>query len=197
MNIKNTFLKFTKNKAMSIVVVLVLFCLSSCGSNNDSTEDYPIQKEVIKNQPIFIFDSIIHYSTVISEDTLWGIERIRDKTADQRRLIEVVLYEQITSLSDTLFLKHLPNLGYSKQLVSFEKCSELRKILQIQNMRDEGSTICVPIYRDILVFRYKSKNTGILKLCFDCYRHTAIGTEAKTKNINVEGWKTLKKILYP
>ncbi|MFM7473048.1 MAG: hypothetical protein ACKO00_03940, partial [Crocinitomicaceae bacterium] len=87
---------------MSYYFVAGFFILvfTSCGPTEKAKEIQPEAKSELKNQPVFIFDSIIHYSIAIEEDTLWGIERVKDKTKEQRRLIEIVLYEKLDTLLD-------------------------------------------------------------------------------------------------
>lgn len=178
-------------------VGLILLAFTSCGPTQKATETTPESegKGELKNQPVFLFDSIIHYSIAIEEDTLWGIERIKDKTKDQRRLIEIVLYEKLDTFSDTTVLNELSNLGFTKHHLSNAKTETLRKVFYTQHMIEEEKAACVPIFRDILVFRLKSKNTGVMKLCFDCQHHTLDGELINTKQITQKSWLLLRETL--
>jgi hypothetical protein len=177
-------------------MAFIFITLTSCLSGENKEEIKKIVTEEVKKQPVFLFDSIIHYSIAIAEDTLWGIERIKNKTKEQRRLIEVVLHEKLDTLLDTTSLIHLSSLGFTKRYLSNEKTEALRGIFYSQNMNNELATICEPIYRDILVFRLKSRNTGVMKLCFDCFHHNLDGAQFDTKNITLESWTLLKKVLH-
>jgi len=177
-----------------LLVIIVFWGVTSCNSpenkETQKTQDTPAQ-----NTPVFLFDSIIHYSIAIEEDTLWGIERISDKTKEQRGLIEIVLHEKLDTLLDTTVLNHLPNLGFTKRHLTNEKTEVLRKVFTAQHMKAAEAPACVPIFRDILVFRLNSKTTGVMKLCFDCRTHTLDGELIATKYINQESWALLNKTL--
>lgn len=181
--------------SLRLFAMFILIGFTSCGPTEKTNESQPEAKEEEKNQPIFLFDSIIHYSITIEEDTLWGIERIKDKTKDQRRLIEIVLHEKLDTLSDTTVLNYLPSLGFTKRRLSHEKTEALRKIFNAQRMKEEEKAACVPIFRDILVFRLKSKNTAVMKLCFDCQYHSLDGETIETIHFTQEYWGGLKKAL--
>lgn len=186
---------FKLNMSYYFVAGFFILAFTSCGPTEKAKEIRPEAKSELKNQPVFLFDSIIHYSIAIEEDTLWGIERIKDKTKEQRRLIEIVLYDKLDTLSDTSVLNYLPSLGFTKRHLSYEKTESLRKIFHTQHMKEEARAACVPIFRDILVFRLKSKNTAVMKLCFDCQHHTLDGEIIETKHITQECWGELQKTL--
>jgi len=178
-----------------VVTGFIMLAFISCGPTEKAKEAIPETEGETKNQPVFLFDSIIHYSIAIEEDTLWGIERINDKTQEQRRLIEIVLYEKLDTLLDTTALNHLPSLGFTKRYLTNEKTEALRRVFTAQHMKAAEAPACAPIFRDILVFRLNSKTTGVMKLCFDCRTHTLDGELIATKYINQESWALLNKTL--
>lgn len=57
---------------------------------------------------------------------------------------------------------------------------------------------CIPVFRDILIFRKNKKNSGMMKICFGCHQYRILGTNAKTENFGTDNdysqlWKILNE----
>ena len=56
---------------------------------------------------------------------------------------------------------------------------------------------CIPIFRDVLIFKNKSKVVGIAKICFTCNNSVIVGTNANTEEFGMSGdYEKLSEILY-
>ncbi len=55
---------------------------------------------------------------------------------------------------------------------------------------------CLPVFRDILIFKKRHKVIGIVKICFGCEKAVIVGSQANTIGFGQDGdFQKLKKLL--
>ena len=77
-----------------------------------------------------------------------------------------------------------------------KKFEEINKIFIEKKHYDISATACDYVFRDILIFKHKSKTIGIAKICFGCSGNQIVGTKANTEEFGMDGdYEKLKEIL--
>lgn len=137
-----------------------------------------------ESKNFFKFDTVLHYS-------------MNDNIDDVQRNSEVFnqLYygKYPDSIDDTLIISKLEKVGYVYKILSLDKKNNINNIFSETKIKRKGYTsMCYPLYRDILVFKKEEKIIGIAKLCFECEKTSIIGTNLNTISFNTP--KTLKKL---
>ncbi|NNT73251.1 hypothetical protein HKT18_13585 [Flavobacterium sp. IMCC34852] len=108
----------------------------------------------------------------------------------------VILNDIPKSISDTTFIKKLEKLGYLKTKIDSEKFDEINQIFTQKEHEEIYALACVYVYRDIMIFRRKSKIVGIAKICFECSSSQIHGTKANKDGFGMSGdFDKLYKIL--
>lgn len=144
-------------------------------------------------------DQIDHYQLVISDKQLGEIFREENISMEERRLAEIIHHQDPVSIADSVFVAEMDATPYFTKRTLHSKHNEkiLNAFLPEETVFSASFSpaerLCVPTYRDILVFRHKGGITGFAKLCFDCNDAHVVG------QTNPEGlqpdYETLRKTL--
>jgi hypothetical protein len=103
-------------------------------------------------------------------------------------------YKDFISFNDTINFRDLTKI-YEKINVKKEDYSVLKNIFcETKKNNATFKYDCLPIYRDVLIFRKKSKITGFIKICFSCNHYNLIVNDSAKKH-NFENNIFLDKIL--
>jgi hypothetical protein len=158
---------------MNRLFFFLLLILLSCKSNTESKN---------KGERYFSYDEIVHYKN--NFDKMKLNEVIKNKSYSEiDSLRNGVLLEYIPkAINDTSFVQKLESLGYKKTIIEKDKFEELNEIFSIKKV-DVIESSCVYIYRDILIFKKKSKIVGIAKICFGCDDSQIFGAKKKDEII--------------
>jgi hypothetical protein len=144
----------------------------------------------------FEYDEIEHYKSDYEESIIGELYDNQTKSKIDYLKYEVVLGEIPKTVSDTTFLKYLDTFGYTKLKVDSKKFSKIDEVFTEKKHLEVYATACEYVYRDILVFKKKSKIIGIAKICFGCDDSVIVGTNANTEEFGMSGdYAKLKKIL--
>jgi len=184
---------------MRHLLFLITILLLSCNSitNKKTAIEEPVFKAPkITGAKYFDYDELIHYKSKIDENKLREVYENRKKTALDSHKNSVILEKTPKSISDTTFIDNLQELGYSKTEVKKDKFAEIDKIFIEKKHKKITDFACDYVFRDILIFKRKSKTIGIAKICFGCdYKHI-VGTKANTEEFGLDGdYEKLNKIL--
>lgn len=178
MSIMKSFLYF-------IFSLLIMF---GCKKEQGKIIELPTKKENSKiiKEPFFVFDKVEHYkladSTGIDE-----FHKYRNNSALDSFRLGVVRNEIPNSLSDSSFIEKLQKIGYSDITVPEEKFQILNEIFSEKKVKNTVDYACVPVYRDILIFKKENKISGIAKICFECLQHRIYGTKKSTEEFGGDG----------
>lgn len=134
----------------------------------------------------FEFDEAFHYS--ITNEKSEKVDRINS-------IYEVIYEDYPYKMKELGFIYNLERNGFVKKTIPVDNHSELRTVLRSQfGMGFLFSTKCLPIYRDIIIFKKNNKVSGIAKICFECGQHQFIGNSLDDSNFyNYDG---LEELLY-
>ncbi|MEG1669128.1 hypothetical protein [Chryseobacterium sp.] len=176
--------------SFKLLSILILFILSFSAIN-------------AQELPFYDFDQVDYYSIDISDQNISKIEYQRKKNSYE--------YKKI-SKKDSLFLSILRNnypekieedfpekiikYGFKKNDIDKKLYPEINNIFSEKNCSDNLESLCIPIFRDILIFSKKNKIIGIAKICYSCHLATIIGTEKSIRNFGSCGdFIKLEKIM--
>lgn len=142
-------------KAIKLITFLLsIIVLTSCSKPNSS----------------FIFDKVEHYKDS-GNNSLY--ETVYQKTFEnftilEKKYLEIIEKELPQKISDTSFIADLERLHFKKSIIKSNRFDELREIFNPNACSEYKKSACAPIYRDIYIFKNKSKVVAIAKVCFEC-----------------------------
>jgi hypothetical protein len=174
--------------------MIFLFACNSPSTNNQGDKS---QKNIAKQNSYFDFDEIEYYNNPIPETKF--IEVLKNSRKSEKDSIKsgLLLFNIPKSLFDTLFISKLEEINYKKKSIDPSKFAEINQIFTEKSAKDQLTTSCDPMYRNILIFRKKHSLVGIAKICFACMYHQIVGTSANTQNFGQDGdYEKLRAILF-
>lgn len=138
----------------------------------------------------FDFDEVVYYSIEIDEDVVFssmiGYEEEKYKTERDSIVTEIIIEDGPYGLTDASFENNMKEIGFKSKSLSDSKLAEFKEIFR-EKLSIPYDVSCMPVYRDIYVFKKNGKISGIAKLCYDCEMSHFIGTNANTGNFGADG----------
>lgn len=108
----------------------------------------------------------------------------------------VVIDEIPKDIHDQEFLKDMSRMGYEKKEIDSSNFKYFNKIFVEKPENLMTFAKCIPIYRDILIFKKNKKITRMVKICFSCHQYRIFGAKGNTQNFGSdEDYKKLWSIL--
>ena len=155
---------------LSVLIVIVCSCKSK--SQND-------------------FDTIIHYS--ITDE-----KAVRNENNNSFKELYSGL-ETPKSIDKDFEIK-LISYGFTKKIVRDDKTSAICKTISNNINLKYHEVACIPMYRDILIFKKDNKTKAVLKVCFECGMNDLSGKFESNFNYQetdlMSNYETLYKIIY-
>lgn len=177
-------------KSKILIFLLIFIFVVNCKQKLIETENPQISEanNSIKNTKIdygknfFDFDEVDYYSIVINEDDATKLLDNHISKLDKKRYNLIMNPQFPGLLSEIKLIGNFQDLGFKKSIIRPDKFAELNKIFIEKSEQDGISAACIPIFRDILVFKKNEKVIGAAKICFGCNDYKIIGTNANTEN---------------
>lgn len=181
-------------KTPTIVLFLILL-ITSCNSE-DQIENGSKNSEDYKEY-YFDFDKIEHFHVHTHNSIRLSGAKDTLTEDDYKLLSGLVDFNIPSSLSDTFFLSKIEEIGFTKREISETKNDSINELFRRKAFDMNYSfSPCMPIFRDILIFRKQHELVGIAKICFQCKYITVHGTEVDTKFFgSFDGYEKLFKLL--
>jgi hypothetical protein len=178
------------------LIIILLFSCKSKTNEKTATKELIYKAPKITGAKFFDYDELIYYKSEIEENKLRKVDENKHKSELDWLKYNVILRDMPKSINDTAFINKLEKLGYSKIEVGKKKFEEINKIFIEKKHYDISATACDYVFRDILIFKHKSKTIGIAKICFGCSGNQIVGTKANTEEFGMDGdYEKLKEIL--
>lgn len=181
-------------------IIIAVFGLSCKDKKNDTkTENTRIinQEFKITGDKYFDFDELIHYQNDFAEEKIGELYENQNKSEIDILKFGVILDEIPKSINDLTFINRLEEIGYVKSEINQKEFDKINQIFTEKKHAEPMYAGCVYVYRDILVFKKKSKIIGIAKICFGCGDSQIFGTKSNTEEFGQSGdYELLQKILY-
>ncbi|MBP4139487.1 hypothetical protein [Flavobacterium geliluteum] len=147
-------------------------------------------------KPFFTSDKIDHYYLKISDNSLLNVLKGDTIVKDQRKLSMILSGYYPDSISRPNFEYDLLRYNFVKTELSNEKKKEVEKIFTQKDSIQMTFSGCIPMYRDIFVFKTNDSITGIAKVCFGCGVAHFYGTKVDTEGFGIRSeLKKLEKII--
>ncbi|WP_116789060.1 hypothetical protein [Flavobacterium psychrotrophum] len=186
------------------IILLTLLLLAGC--NNKSKTSEPTQQsdnffdkfeKLDKTTPFFTFDQVTYYHNDFTSGEFADIIDKEDSISkSEKNLLETITTNLPENLNDIIIINIKNN--YPVKIEMPEKDIQFLKDIFQEKYKDrDWSSACVPMYRDVLVFKTRGKITGIAKICFGCWEFSFSGTKAKTGGFGLKNeLNNLHKLLY-
>lgn len=172
----------------------LLTILLSC--NNQTDRKNVTQADGWVCKPYFSFDQVEHYYFDITEEAILKIMDKERKSEKEAKQIELLIKHTLNTLSDTIELHNIDEIGYVKQKIAENKFEKLNQIFCERKHKEALAMACIAIYRDILVFKKNGRIIGTAKICFECNQHVITGTSKNTNEFGQSGdYEKLYKLL--
>jgi hypothetical protein len=166
------------NTKLTFFALLSLMLFISCKSDKEAWLDQGYY---------FYFDELDHYRIEIESEEIMDLAFDQKKTTHDSLLFSILMVGKTpTSVTDTGFLADLEGLGYVKSKVPDSDFAAINEIFREKEYTDVWYAMCMPEFRDILVFKEKSKTVGIAKLCFGCRYQDMVGTIADRDSFGMD-----------
>lgn len=190
-----------------IILLLLIITLIGCNSKNNQKaiqqppepegEIIVYKKPKITGEKYFNYDEILHYKNDFNEEKIGELYDNQKKSEKDSFRFGVILADIPKEIKGLDFLKKLESIGYEKTNVDSKKFKQIDEIFTEKKHDEVMESACVYVYRDILIFKRKSKVVGIAKICFGCADSIILGTKSNTEEFGQSGdyWK-LEKLLY-
>jgi hypothetical protein len=168
----------------TLVFPICLFLLTTCTGNLN--KNIPKQAPSKKCVPYFQFDAVLHYKIGISDDSVSQLLEKSDRTQEENEILNILSDEVLDdkfamrNLSDTIKLAHLNNIGFGLREISRDKFAAINSLFCEKHYNEVEGNMCIPVYRDILVFKKHNNTVGFARICFDCEMSNIVGSNGDT-----------------
>lgn len=166
------------NSKLTFFALLSLMLFISCRSDKEAWLDQGYY---------FYFDELDHYRVEIESRDVWDLMSPDKRSTKDSMLFDMLIrVDHPSSLTDTTFVSELADLGYVKTDVPESDFDAINEIFKEKEYTDIGWWMCMPEYRDILVFKEKSRTVGMAKICFGCLNQYMVGTMADRDSFGMD-----------
>ena len=189
---------------MKNIIFLITILIFSCNSKTEKkaenienlNNESVIKEPKITGEKYFEYDEIEYYQSEIEEDQIDELYDNQEKSKKDSLKMGIILGEIPKSINDTKFIDNLKSFGYTKSKIEENKFNKIDEVFTEKKHSEAYQTACIYIYRDILIFKKKSKIIGIAKICFGCDANVIVGTKANTEEFGMSGdYEKLREIL--
>lgn len=188
-----------------LLILIVIFV--SCNNSNKTVVKKEKEKVVDdfhevewierkEFKPFFTSDKIDHYYLNISDDNVLKILGGDTIVNNRKRLSMILANYYPDSISQPHFEDDLIKYNFVKTELSQRKKKEVEGIFTQKDSIQMVFSGCIPMYRDIFIFKRNDSITGIAKICFGCGMAHFYGTKVDTEGFGTRfELKKLEKII--
>ncbi|WP_298143780.1 hypothetical protein [Flavobacterium sp.] len=159
---------------MRYFLVLLLILLSSCRYKH------------------FSFNEVYHYKVALSDKALDKILASDSKTQDEA-MLETLLIEDEPAQINATVIQNIQKLYLVNKKLDSSHVAKMSEIYY--DGYNFTKTRCVPVYRDILVFKKNDSIVGLSKICFECEQQYTIDSYGQQLEFDNSNFEELKRIL--
>lgn len=145
--------------------------------------------EEIPTDFCFDFDEVTYYHIEITEDAIHSLLDVeydytdKKEFQDAQHLYEILTMDYPQKITDTTFIDDLVSYNFQVKSISSVRFGPIKKIFCDKNNDEQIRNICLPYYRDILVFKKDNKINGLAKICFTCRQEYLLRPNANLLSI--------------
>ncbi|MFC7775201.1 hypothetical protein [Flavobacterium sp. GCM10027622] len=142
-----------------------LILMTSCNKKDEGNMNY------------FDFDELEYYHKNITQNAILA-EYEKSKSANyNENYLKIVENEYPSNLNDKEFITDIIKFGYQKKLLEKSKYNQIDQVFSKNDCIELTTSGCIPIYRDIFIFKQKGKIIGVAKVCFECRMAHIVGSK--------------------
>lgn len=189
-------------KIALVLLISFIGCNSKGNQKNIPQPQKPKGEIAVYKEPkitggkYFDYDEILHYRNDFNEEKIGDLYDNQKKSEKDSFRFGVILGDIPKEINGTDFLKNLGSIGYEKTNIDSKKFKHIDDIFTEKKHDEVMEYACVYVYRDILIFKKKSKIIGIAKICFDCGDSIILGTKSNTEEFGQSGdYEKLEELL--
>jgi hypothetical protein len=156
--------------------------------------------EKISDEPVlgkyyYDFTEVVYYKTTKGFDDLIAIDDKKVMTLKDSVTFQIMTgFEEVVPYD--VEATYLDSIGFEKKIIPVSRYAALYEIFRVKIRKHSEAAACMPIYRDIYVFKKQGKVIGIAKLCYSCGQSQFIGTSAETSGFGMDGeFEKLKELV--
>jgi hypothetical protein len=170
-------------KAFKIIIFTVVALLVVGGS-------YKLYQRCHKEY-YFDFDEVVHYNIVIEDSLIYHRHGKPERKGEELAMYNLrssIMFGNVPKkVDDTSFESSLIKAGFTRKEIDKKKFAALNEIFCDKWVSNWEISGCLATYRDVLIFRKKSKTVGFAKICFECGDFYIKGTNANLMNFGMDG----------
>jgi hypothetical protein len=171
-----------------IIYCILLLLVTSYFFITESTINLNNYKIEECKSTLFDYDRIEYYNSDVDDfngSILNGKDSIK----------VIMLNNYFTEINDSINLNQIENY-YKKNELSLKALEFIKSyICKTKINLNNDYSECMPIFRDIIIFKKQSKTVGILKICFDCNLSNIVSSEYNSYLFNIDELDILEKFL--
>lgn len=190
---------------MKRLLLILIVILVSCNNTNKTVvkkekvvDDFHDVERIERKEykPFFSSDKIDHYYLKISDNSILKVLGGDTIVKDQKKLSMILSGYYPDSISRPNFESDLLLNNFVKTELSKQKKREVEQIFTQKDSIQMTFSGCIPMYRDIFIFKRNDTITGIAKICFGCGVAYFYGTKIDTEGFGTRSeLKKLEKII--
>ena len=155
------------------------------------------KQSITKGEYFFDFDHIDYYRSEIKDEYLLGDLREKLPKEEFEKYYSVYSKDYPKNLDDEQLETTLTQLEFKKIELDKKVYQDINEIYREKEMSSSLEAFCIPIYRDILIFKKNNSVVGISKVCFDCNMNYTLGSKTDVEIYNNSNdYEKLEKLLY-
>jgi hypothetical protein len=171
------------------ILSFFLGCKKEHSSINRQQSNKPVEQKFIPKHGklYFDYDAIDHYHISIDENAVMILDSSQNRSKKDQLKLDILINKTPKDINDMEFIKSLEKIGFKKSVIKTQNLKKINEIFIEKTVSENIEYACVPIYRDILIFKKQKAIIGIAKICFDCHQKHIVGTNANTENFGQDG----------
>jgi hypothetical protein len=128
--------------------------------------------------PSFDFDEVEYVRTNSADSVLSLIWDKPDESISKndQLTLDILSGEEPGTVENLKILNSLGQMGFERVMFEDFKYDNLRTFFCRKEKSLVQAKFCIPVYRDILIFKKNEKIVGFAKICFDCDQAYVGGT---------------------
>ncbi|GGG44148.1 hypothetical protein [Epilithonimonas arachidiradicis] len=169
---------------VKFLLLIIIIINTSCNfSKNQSDKSSKEQGDNVKSgKPFFDFDAVDYYSNDIDENIAMNLLNLQNNSELDKLKYDLIVGETPENINNNNFTDDIIKVGFKKSEIESKDFQSITQLFSESTERDGLYFTCIPIFRDILVFKKNKRIIGAAKICFGCNRNQIIGTKANTNN---------------
>ena len=172
------------------IFLIGFLIIISCNSSKQETDKNSLETENFINNnlnshpgnPFFTFDAIDYYKNDIDENTAMNLSNLQNNSEFDKFKYDLIVGETPNNINNNNFTDNIIKVGFKKTEIESKDFQSITQLFSESPERDGLYFACIPIFRDILVFKKNEKVIGVAKICFGCNRNKIIASKANTSN---------------